>query len=148
MLAYRNLKDIVDKVIVWETERRGLYQVAAVALRNPESRKLVELLEADLAERLRILCELDLRKFGGLEWMKIAALPSDDEMVPRKSISRDSSPEDIVRVIIDAGERLMRFYEQTERSLVSRSQKELFKSLALFTSEQIRSIRERIAPGA
>jgi len=142
MLAYQNLKDIIVKAIAWETELKGFYEVAEVALRNPESRKLVVVLGEKLAERLRILKELDVRKFGNVEWVRFASVYRDDEMVPKKTISRDSGPDEIFNAILSVDEKLQRFYEELARNLVSRSQKDLFQSLALFKSEQIESIKD------
>ena len=145
MLAFRNLEDIVGKAIGWETALKGFYEVAEVAMRNPESKKLVVVLGEKLAERLRILKELDVKKFGSVEWVRFVSVYRDDEIVPKTAITRDSTPEEIFGVMLGVDEKLQRFYAELAGNLVSRSQKELFQSLALFKSEQIESIKGYMA---
>ncbi len=145
MLAYRNLKEIVSKAIGWETALKGFYEVAEVALRNPASQKLVAVLREKLVERLRILKELNVARFGNVEWVRFAPAVSDEEMMPKREIGRGSTPEEIFAVMRGVDERLERFYGDLSKNLVSRSQKELFQSLALFKAEQIESIKGYMA---
>jgi hypothetical protein len=145
MLAYRNVGDIIGKAIQWETALRGFYEVAEVALKNPESRKLVVVLREKLVERLRILQELDVKKYGNAEWVKFVPAVADDEIVPKVSITRSSDPRQVFEVILGVDEKLERFYGSLAGSLVSREQKELFQSLALFKAEQIESIKGYMA---
>jgi hypothetical protein len=145
MLAYRNVGDIAAKAIEWETALKGFYEVAEVALRNPGSRKLVGMLREELLERLRVLKELDVKKFGGVEWVKFPPAMAEDEIVPKVTITRNSPPEEVFGVIVGVDERLERFYTGLASNLVSRAQKELFQSLALFKAEQIESIKGYMA---
>ena len=145
MLAYRNVGEIIGKVIRWETALHGYYEVAEVALRNPESKKLVTVLRERLTERLRILKELDVRKFGGVEWVQFVPAMAEDDIVPKLAITRSSPPEEVLSVILGTDEKLERFYASLASNLVSRAQKDLFQSLAAFKAEQIQSIKGYMA---
>lgn len=145
MLAYRNVGEIIGKVIRWETALHGYYEVAEVALRNPESKTLVTVLRERLLERLRILKELDVKKFGSVEWVKFAPEMAEGDIVPKLAITRNSPPEEVLSAILATDERLERFYGDLAGNLVSRAQKDLFQSLAAFKAEQIQSIKGYMA---
>src|SRR3972149_3662349 len=147
MLAYRNVKDIVQKAIQWESQLKGFYEVAEVALRNPVSRDLVMGLRQGLEERLRILEGLNVERHGAPEWMQFAPGVGMEELIRKNTVTRDSTPVEILASIVVCDEALQGFYRTVADLLVSRSLKELFESLVVFKTQQIESVRALMAHG-
>jgi hypothetical protein len=145
MLAYRDLKAILAKVVAWEVAVNDFYDVAELALRNPESKKLVVALRDSHRAKLDILRTTDVSRFGSAEWVKYVPDLKDEELLPKGKISRDSPPREVFARMLETDEKLKGFYADVARIIVSRSQRELFESLAVFKGDQIESIKGYMA---
>ena len=142
MLAFTNLKEIMDLTIKWEKKLKDFYDVAEFALRNNESKRVVAFLRENLVDRLEITKNINLNDYGKTEWVQYAPAYKDDELIPTKTISRDADPKDIFHQILDYEKKLKGFYETIAQKLVVAKQKDLFESLALFKDEQIFEINK------
>ena len=142
MLAFTNLKEIMDLTIKWEKMLKDFYDVAEFALRNDESKRVVAILRENLVNRLEITKNINVNNYGKTEWIQYAPDYKDDELIPIKTISRDAEPKDIFHQILDYEQKLKSFYAIIAQKLVVAKQKDLFESLALFKDEQIFEINK------
>ncbi len=140
MIAFKNLKDILNITIKWEQKLKDFYDVAEFALRNKESKKAVGLLKENLLRRLDVLKNINLDDFGKTGWIRYASDYREDELIPIHKISRDSNPKEIFLQILDYETKLKSFYSTIYSKLVAAKQKELFESLVNFKDEQIHEI--------
>ena len=140
MIAFQDLKDILKKTLSWERKLKDFYEVAQVALSRDESKKVVGLLMGKLQEKLDILERIDLDSFGQTAWIRYAPDFKDEDLIPVGKIQRGSSPEEIFEHLLDYEMKLKSIYSHIAGNLVTRNQKELFESLALFKEEQIEEI--------
>jgi hypothetical protein len=144
VLAFTNLKEIMDLTIKWEKKLKDFYDVAEFALRNDESKRVVVILRKNLVDRLEITKNINLNDYGKTQWIQYAPDYKDDELIPIKTISRDADPKDIFNQILDYEKKLKSFYETIANKLVVAKQKDLFESLSLFKDEQIFEINKFI----
>ncbi len=136
MIAFKDLKDVLRITLDWERKLKDFYDVAEVAMRNPESKQVVALLREKLLVKLEHLERIDVRSFGKTEWVRYAPGYRDEELIPVGRIGRTSSPEEIFTHLLEYQGKLKSVYSSIAQALVSRSQKELFEALALFKEEQ------------
>ena len=137
MIAYKNLKDILDLTIRWEKKLKDFYDVAEQAFLNKDSKKAVEVLRDNLLRRLEVLQNINFEDFGKTEWIRYAADYKEDELIPIKRVSRNSEPKNIFKQILEYEVKLRDFYSGIAQNLITAKQKELFQSLASFKDEQI-----------
>jgi hypothetical protein len=137
MIAFKDLNEILKITLEWERKLKDFYDVAEVALKSPESRSVVVLLRQKLEEKLAHLRAVDLAAFGRTEWVRYAPSYREEELIPIGRIGRHSPPQELFSHLLDYQRKLKNIYAAIAGSLVNRSQKELFESLALFKDEQI-----------
>lgn len=137
MTAFENVGDILKKTLVWEQKLKDFYDVAEIAVKKDESRKTVAALRDKLAAKLAVLRNLNPEDFGTPEWVRYAPNFKEADLIAVESISRESSPGDIVHHIVTYQSHLRDLYQTVADRLIARNQKELFESLAAFKSEQI-----------
>lgn len=137
MISFKDLKDILSITIKWEGKLKDFYDVAEFALSNEESKKAVSGLRSNLLKNLDVLKNIDLKNYGKTEWVRYASDYKDDELIPIRKVSRDSTPEEIFSQILEYQAKLKEFYSMIVSKLISVKQKELFESLAAFKDEQI-----------
>ncbi len=140
MIAFADLKELLTATIRWEKRLKDFYDVAEYALQSRESRRAVAQLREGLLERLSVLEGIDVARFGRAEWVRFAPDYGDEEMVPVHALSRESTPQQLVGVILSCSRRLRDFYAGVAAHLISRDQKDLFQSLATFKDNQISQI--------
>ncbi len=140
MIAFKDLKDILKITLKWERKLKDFYDVAEIALSNEESRHAVALLRSKLLEKLEILEGIDLNNYGKTEWVRYAPDYKSDELIPVGIIQRNSTPEEIFSHLLGYDQKLKGIYASISANLISRTQKELFESLADFKNEQIEEI--------
>lgn len=141
MIAFKDLADIHKITLQWESKLKDFYDVAEFALKSHESKRLVAVLRDRLVEKLEVLRNVDLKSFGRTEWVRYAAGYRDEELIPVGKIHREAAPAAIFAHLLDYEEKLRGTYASIASNLVSRTQKELFESLARFKAEQIEEIR-------
>ena len=137
MIAFKNLKEILQLTVKWETKLKDFYDVAEFALRNKESKRVVVLLRENLLNRLDVLKRVDLDDYGKTEWIRYAPDYKDSELIPVQTISRDADPLVIFTQILEYEQKLREFYKTIHDKLVVAKQKDLFESLVKFKDEQI-----------
>jgi len=149
MPAFQELKDIYGQAVHWEQELSDLYDVAEIGLKKPESKALILELYSEHKEKLRILENVNLDDFGHAEWVKYPPRFDEDEMVPKRGMAGQSSPGEILQLILGFQNRQQAFYQDLHDKLVASGLKELFASLVTFKRNQadgIRNLMERHPP--
>jgi hypothetical protein len=141
MIAFKDLGEILEITIGWEKKLKDFYDVAEYAMASEESKEVIRLLREKLLEKLEILDNIDVAGFGRTEWVRYASDYRDDELIPIGKIRRGAAPYEIFAHLLDYEEKLKGIYAGIARNLISRSQKELFESLARFKEEQIEEVR-------
>ena len=141
MISFKNLKEILDIPIRLETKLKDFYDVAEIAMKNEESRKAVIALRDRHTERLEVLRNVDVERFGKTEWVRYAPDLKEEDLIPVKKVTRDAEPNEIFRYILIYEQKLKSFYSELSSKLVVRNQKELLESLAAFKSEQAEEIK-------
>ncbi len=142
VIAFKNLKEILDITIRWEKSLKDFYDVAEFALRSGESKEVIALLRSNLMTRLDILKNINLDDYGRTGWVRYAPDYRGDALIPIKSISRDADPLEIFTQILEYEEKLKNFYQTISSKLVATKQRELFDSLVQFKDEQIFEINK------
>ncbi|MBN1411593.1 MAG: hypothetical protein JW969_12165 [Spirochaetales bacterium] len=145
MISYTDLKDILKITVAWEKKLTDLYDVAEFGLKNTQSKQIINQLKENHIERLSILENIQIEKYGRTEWMLHALGYKDEEIVPQKKITRESTPSDIAAQILDYEEKLKGFYQSIHDRLVTAAQKELFASLVKFKELQIENIKNIVS---
>jgi hypothetical protein len=140
LIAFKNLKEILDITVRWEKSLKDFYDVAEFALRNKKSKEVIDLLRSNLVVRLEILQNINLDDYGKTGWVRYAPDYKDESLIPIKTISRDANPQEIFTRILEYVKKLKSFYQTISSKLVAAKQKELFDSLVQFKEDQIYEI--------
>jgi hypothetical protein len=140
MASYKDLNELVKKAVSWEKELKDLYDVAEIGLKEGESKKIVSVLRDNLVNKLEVLEHVDVEKYGMSEWLKYAPSHRDRDMLPRKAITKNSTPKEIFDQLLSFEEKLKDFYAAILESIRTENQKELFSSLVSFKEKQINEI--------
>ena len=140
-MPYRDLQDILNLTVGWERELKDLYDVAAVALRDEKSRKVVALLRDRLITNLQILENVQVEKYGKTEWVRYSLEIRTDDLIPKTKLKKDSTPKQIFEHILECEEKVKDFYSTIRDLLVSTDQRELLDSLVAFKVGQIIDIK-------
>ncbi len=143
-MAYNDLKDILAASLRWEQELKDLLDVTLVALRDEQCKKILAFLKNDLEKNLAVLKRINPGTFAGAEWIKFPDDYKTEELVPKKSLTRDSTKEEIFKLILDYEEKLRDFYDHIRRTAASTGHQELFQSLSQFKIRQIIEIKKFI----
>ncbi|MAG14104.1 MAG: hypothetical protein CMN78_05865 [Spirochaetales bacterium] len=141
MIAFKELKDVLQKTVEWEKKLNDLYDVASFGLVKDDSKKLITFLKDRQESNLEILEGIDVKSYGPSGWVRFAADYREDELIPNKVITRESSPKQILDTILEYGEKLRDFYKMISEHVVSERQRDLFDSLSRFKEEQTNRIR-------
>ena len=141
MIAFQELKAVLKTSVVWEKKLKDFYDVAEYAVKSEDSKKVITLLRGNLVEKLEILDDIKLDKYGKTEWIQFAPDFKDEDFIPTQRISRDSTPREIINQILECEKQLKSFYASIHSNLIIRSQKELFESLVTFKDNQISEIK-------
>jgi rubrerythrin len=140
MFAFKNLKDILKVSVDWEKKLKDLYDVAEFGLSNQKSKEVIIELNKRHVNKLEIMQNLDVEKYGLNEWVRYASDYKEDEIIPKHEIRRESTPEEIFSILIECESRIKGFYSSIAEILITEKQKELFNSLAQFKENQIEEI--------
>ena len=141
MIAFKELSEILEITIRWENKLKDFYDVAEFAMKSEESKRVIRLLRERLADKLEILSGIKVGDFGKTEWVRYAPAYRDDELIPVGKINRQATPGEIFAHLLDYEQKLKGTYASIAANLISRSQKELFESLARFKEEQSEEVR-------
>ena len=137
MLAYKALKDILDRTIGWEREFADLLDVAELGLSSEESRRVVKNLKEHQADIIEVITGIDIDAFGPAEWIQFLGDLKRDELIPKRKITRNTSPEEIIAYIRDYETALQAFYNRIADIVTQGSQQDLFLSLVNLKTNQI-----------
>ena len=140
MLAYKALKEILDRTIGWERELGDLLEVAAFGLTNEKSRDVVKALVSHQSDILNVLVGIDLDAFGPAEWIQFFGDLKREELIPKRKIHKDTPPDEIVAYIMEYQEALRDFYGRVADRVTMDSQTDLFLSLVTLKNAQIERI--------
>ncbi len=140
MLAFKNLKDILKVSVNWEKKLKDLYDVAEFGLSNQKSKEVIIELNKRHINNLEIMQNLDVEKYGLNEWVRYASSYREDEIIPKREIKRDSTPEEIFSMLIECMTKIKDVYSSIATILITEKQKELFSSLVQFKENQIKEI--------
>lgn len=140
MLAYKALKEILDRTIGWERELGDLLEVAGFGLTNKRSRDVVNVLVAHQSDILEVLVGIDLAAFGPAEWIQFFGDLKREELIPKRKIHKDTPADEIVSYIMEYEEALRDFYGRVADRVTMDSQKDLFQSLVTLKNAQIERI--------
>ena len=145
MISFKNLQDILQITLKWETKLRDFYDVAELAMRNDDSKRVVALLKDRLSAKMDVLQNIDMKKFGTTEWIRYLPDYKDEDLIPVGAIRRESSPDELFTHLLGYEEKLRIVYSRIGETLINQRQKELFESLAQFKGEQIEEIKRLMA---
>jgi hypothetical protein len=144
VIAFKNLQEILDLTVKWEDRLKDFYDVAEFALWNEESKRVVALLRSNHEDRLNVIRNLNIEKYGRMEWVRYAPTYRDDDLIPAKTMPRNADPERVLTEIQQYEKKLMEFYRNISDRLVTEKQKDLFESLAQFKEEQLQDVNALI----
>ena len=144
MASYTDLKELITKATLWEKQLKDLYDVAELGLQDKESKKLASLLRDKLVQKLEVLEHIDVDKFGKTEWMKFAPDYREEDIIPRKAITKDSSPQEVLNQLLTFEQRMKDFYVKIFDALNNESHKDLLNSLVTFKDEQVNELHRFI----
>jgi len=142
MISFSDLKGVLAATVRWEQKLKDFYDVAEFAMKSRESKEAVVRLRENHMERLSVLENVDVARFGSSEWIRFAPAYDDEDIVPVHGISRDSTPSQVVDRIVSCEKNLRDFYAAVATHLISRDQKDLFASLVTFKDNQIAQIEQ------
>jgi hypothetical protein len=140
MLAFKDLKAILKTSVVWEKKLKDFYDVAEFAVQSRESKRVIGLLRDNLVDKLKILEDINLDRYGQTEWVQFAPDYKEEDLIPIHKISRESTPKEIITEILESEKRLKSFYATIHGNLITRNQKDLFDSIVTFKDNQISEI--------
>ena len=140
MLAYKALKEILDRTIGWERELADLLEVAGFGLTNEKSRDVAKALIIHQSDILDVLVGIDLDAFGPAEWIQFFGDLKREELIPKRKIHKDTPPDEIVSYIMEYEEALKNFYGRVADRVTMDSQRDLFLSLVTLKNTQIERI--------
>ena len=103
MISFKDLKEILSITIKWEGKLKDFYDVAEFALSNNESKKVISGLRNNLLKNLDVLKNIDFKNYGKTQWVRYASDYRDDELIPIRKVTRDSTPEEIFNQILECG---------------------------------------------
>jgi hypothetical protein len=141
MLAYKELQDILTSTLQWEQAMLELYQVAELGVKNEDAAKTITYLMENHTAQMEVLKNIRIENYGPTEWVKFSADLHEDDIVPKKTIRRDSTSQEICSAILEYENNLKSFYQMVTDHLNTEQQKELFQSLVLFKENQIERIQ-------
>jgi len=140
MIAFKSIKDILEMGVSWERKIKDLYDVAEFGLENEKSKQVITKLKESHINKLQILENLDVEKYGLNEWVRFVSAKRDEDIIPTRDIRRDSTPDEIFLVLLECERKIKDFYSSVNSILVTTKQKELFDSLVKFKEIKIGEI--------
>ena len=78
---------------------------------------------------LEVLMNIDIGAFGLAEWVQLLTDLNRGELIPRKSITRKSTPEEIIAHISEREEALRYYFGRVTDIIRAKTQRDLFKFL-------------------
>lgn len=144
MIAFKSLSEVLEKTTSWERKLLDFYDVAEVAMKRSESKRAISLLREKLAEKLEVLAKVRPNQYGTDAWIRYLGDYEEADLLAVASITRDSSPSEILAHLERYESMLGSFYRDVASRITARNQKELFESLALFKSEQVEELRRAV----
>ncbi|RKX74889.1 MAG: hypothetical protein DRP87_15855 [Spirochaetes bacterium] len=141
MISYKELKELLQKAIRWEEKLKDLYDVAELGLKEPKSKEVVKILGNKLKEKLEVSENVDVEKHGRTEWVRFAPDYRDEDLIPKKAITKHTTPEEIFRQLLDFETKLKSYYSAILKNLRTDRQRDLFESLVRFKEEQVAEIK-------
>ena len=137
MLAYKELQGILDRTIEWERDFNDLLDVAALGLKNDQSKKIVSELKKRQDDIIEVITGIDVNNFGPAEWVKFSSDLKREELIPKKNITRQTPPDEIIAYVREYEEALKSVYQRVADRLHSEGQRDLFLSLVKLKDSQI-----------
>ena len=137
MIAYKDLKVLLETMIKWENKLTDFYDVAEIAMRDEESKKLIVMLRGNHINNLNIIKDTRIEDYGKDEWIKYAPDLDFKDLIPIGKIKRESPPKEIITHILDYEKKMKNYYFSISEKIITRDEKELFDSLVKFKDRQV-----------
>ena len=142
MIAFKDLKGLMETVINWENKLSEFYDVAETILKNNESKKIIALLRENHIKNLQIIKDIHIENFGGNEWIRYVPDFNVKNLLPIEKIKRETTSKEIINYVLEFEEKTREFYSSISEIIITRNQKELFNSLAIFKDRQVFEIKK------
>lgn len=141
MIAFKDVKELLQKTIEWENELNGFYDIAELGFKNENQKMLIKALKDNHEKHLQVVKGINPDEFGPTKWIRYAGDFRKEDLIPAKKIKKDSTPQEILSHILDYENKLKNFYTRIYENIITSKQKELFESLIKFKEEQIYEIQ-------
>ena len=132
----------METVINWENKLCEFYDVAETILKDNESKKIIALLRENHIKNLQIIKDIHIENFGGNEWIIYVPDFNVKNLLPIEKIKRETTSKEIINYVLEFEEKTREFYSSISEIIITRNQKELFNSLAIFEDRQIFEIKK------
>ena len=119
MLAYKELQDILASTLQWEQAMLELYQVAELGVKNEDAAKTITYLMENHTAQMEVLKNIKIENYGPTEWVKFSADLHEDDIIPKKTIKRDSTSQEICSAILDY-EKNLKLIQEAEIEMFGR----------------------------
>ena len=113
-------------------------------MKNEDTKTVISELLKEQKIKIDILKNIDPEAFSLNKMVRYVSDYKDDEIIPKKGIKPDSTPEEIFGLILEYEEKIKIFYTSILRVLNAEKQEELFKSLVTFKENHMASLRSII----
>lgn len=141
MIAFKDVKELLQKTIEWEKDLKDFYDIAELGLKEENQKKLIQALKENHLKHLQVVEKINPDDFGPTKWIRYAGDFKKEDLIPAKKIKKDSTPQEILNHILDYENKLKHFYMRIHENIITSKQKELFESLIKFKDEQIYEIK-------
>ncbi len=140
-MAIYSLEEILDLIKRWEKGLLYFYRLLYRGLKNPRSKKIVQMLRKQQGTTVHFLEHIDLNDYKHAEFIKNIPDFHKDDIIPHFVITPEAKPEDIFERILNFEEKLKDYYGHLKDVAVFQKSKELFEMLIQFKLGQIKEIK-------
>ena len=141
MVVFRDLKGLMEVIIIWEDKLTDYYDAAEKIIENKQFKQVIALLREKHLNNLLIIKEIHVEDYGKDEWIQITPDCNVKDLLPVDEIKKDSTSQEIIDHVLEFEEKMMDFYSCISKMIISRDEKELFDSLVKFKERQILNIK-------
>ncbi len=141
MVVFRDLRSVLETVIVWEERLSAFFEGAAHELYDKECLQILAVLRERHEQCLAIVRGVRVENFGRDEWIRGAADPDIRDTLPAADDLGIMTRENIAVQVLEFETGLRDFYRAISEEIVTAEEKDLFESLASLKDKQILDIR-------
>ena len=137
-MSFNSVEDIIKSIITWERDFDSFYSMLEEYLKDEKSRKAAEILQLRHEKILRELEDIDLEKYGHIEFLKYVPEYRGEE---RFEIAADADVEDLFYKILDHENNRIAYYKRLRGIAVFEKSRELFDMLIQLKTGQVKEIK-------